>query len=88
MPALRTLTHTDLAACIAGLPPASLAALTLVATDQPACAGWFPIAIPSETVIQATLELIAYGMRCVAVTHRLFGLRPVPLPVPIMEYAV
>ncbi len=85
MPAV---THADLAACIAGLPAVSLAALKLFGGDQPACAGWFPTTISQETVVQATLELIAYGTRCAAAAHRLSGLRPVALPVPIMEYAL
>lgn len=86
MRASPSLTHAGLTACLAGLPPAALAALTLVSSDQPAPVGWFPTAIPSETVIQATLELIAYGTRCAAVIHALYGLRPVPLTMPVMEY--
>ena len=82
------LTHADLAACIGRLPAVTLAALTLFGGDPSAQAGWFPTSLPQDAVVQATLELIAYGTRCATAAHRLSGLRPVPLPVPIMEYAL
>jgi len=87
---MSSITEADLFACIEALPPLALLGLSLlrqphdVDTDQQG--QWFPTVVPSEQIVAATLELIAYTDRCRAVAHKLVDVRPIPCDFPIAEY--
>ena len=87
---MASITEADLYTCIEALPPLALLGLSLlrqphdVDTDQQG--QWFPTVVPSDQIVAATLELIAYTDRCRAVAHKLVDVRPIPCDFPIAEY--
>ncbi len=86
---LSCLSGLQLAACLEQLPPADLLGLALLKQYQPPAPGsWFPSAVPLDQVIQATTQLVAYGAACRQAAHKLIALPPVPLALPILEYAL
>lgn len=90
----------QLLACLEALPPLALLGVALLRQcqwtphktagfmgnpDQTA-GGWFPKTVPVEQVVQATVEMIAYGTRSTYATQKLASLRPIPLNIPIVEF--
>jgi len=70
------LTHNDLRACLAAMPPVELLGMTLLKQGSPRL---HPVDIPRDTLREAVTELIAYTGRCTAAMHRLNSLAPTPL---------
>ena len=70
------LTHDDLRACLAAVPPVELLGMTLLLQGSPQLV---PAAIPRDVLREAVTEIIVYTGRCAAAAHWLRDLAPVPL---------
>ncbi|MEP7288618.1 MAG: hypothetical protein ABI947_22930 [Chloroflexota bacterium] len=81
-----TLDSGQLLACLEALPPLDLLGVALLRQCQPTAGGWFPRDVPVEQVIQATVEMVAYGTRSTQASQKLANLRPVPLNIPVVEF--
>ena len=81
-----SLTHNDLRACLAAMPPVELLGMTLLKQGSPQ---FHPTDIPRDTLRAAVTELIAYTGHCTAAMQRLSKLAPIPLlHISIPEYAL
>jgi len=81
-----TLTHDDLRACLAAMPPVELLGMTLLRQGSPQL---HPVEVPRDTLREAVTEIVAYTGRCTAAAHRLGNLTPIPLlHISIPEYAL
>ncbi len=76
----------QLIACLEALPPVELLGRVLLRQCQSTSGGWFPGDVPMAQVVQATVEMVGYGNRASQAAQRLFGLRPVPLAVSVVEF--
>lgn len=84
---------SDLLAVIAVLqkvPPADLLGVKLLQQHPPSPHGtFFPTGVPTEQIVEATVELIAYTQRSRAAAHNLSTLFPIPLKtLPIWEFGL
>ena len=81
------LTAQNLRDCLLGLPPVELLGMKLL-HDTPH-AGFFPSAVPRETLKAAVVEIVDYGERCQHAAHRLSKLAPIPVTgIDLWEYAL
>jgi hypothetical protein len=73
------------------IPPLELEAVSLLSTLRAETGEWFPTNLTDEAksqVITATVELVGYTKRCAEMGRRLSTLQPVPLGMPMMEFAL
>ena len=84
----RPFSAENLLACLEQIPPVELKGLALLRQCQPAPGRWFPGDIPAAQIVQATVEFIEYGDRCMSAAQKLAALRPIPWPLPIWEFGL
>ncbi len=70
------LTHDDLYACLAAMPPVELLGMTLLKQGSPQL---YPVDVPRDTLREAVTEIVSYTGRCTTAANRLRNLAPVPL---------
>lgn len=73
------------------IPPLELEAVSLLSNLRTETGEWFPTNLTDEAksqVITATVELVGYTKRCAEMGRRLSTLQPVPLAIPLMEFAL
>jgi len=81
-----SLTHDDLRACLAAMPPVELLGMTLLRQGSPQL---YPADVPRDTLREAVTEIVAYTGRCTAAAQRLSNLMPIPLlHISFPEYAL
>lgn len=85
--------HLDgLIEALSTVPPKELKGVELLRRLRSETNQWMPDEIPADVphseVINATLELVSYAEECRKLATRLESLRPVPLAIPVMEYAL
>ncbi len=82
-----TLDVAALADCLSQVPPIELKALSLFRELYQSAGGGAHPAVPSDRVVEATRELIAYTQSCAEAIDRLQHLPPVTLTsVEILEW--
>jgi len=85
------LTLEQLVQSLEAIPPLELGAVSLLSTLRAETGEWFPTNLSDEArsqVITATVELVGYTKRCAEMGRRLSTLQPVPLAIPLMEFAL
>ena len=83
------MTTQQLVECLEQIPPAELKGLELLRRLRLQSGEWFPARAPSEDVIAATQQIIAYTTTCEAAATRLTKLPPVILQnVVIPEFPI
>jgi hypothetical protein len=73
------------------IEPLELEAVSLLQSLRPQTGEWFPTSLTPEAktqVIAATVELVSYTKRCADMARRLSHLQPIPLAMPLMEFAI
>ncbi len=85
------MTRAALLQCLAEVPPFEPQGVQLLRQLRPQTGEWFPAALPDAStsqVIEATVEIIGYTQRCADAIRKLAQLGPVPLDLPLVEFAL
>jgi len=73
------------------IDPLELQAIDLLKILRPQTGEWFPTTLDPDAksqVVAATVELVEYTRRCAEMARRLNHLQPVPLGIPLAEFAL
>jgi len=80
---------SDLLTILQKVPPAELLGVKLLRQHTPPNGTFFPTTLPTQQVVEATVELIAYTQRSRATARTLSTLFPIPLQaLPIWEFGL